>query len=352
MLKSGFTTVGEFHYLHHDVSGRPYANPAEMSERILGAADGTGICLTLLPVLYSRGGIDQPPLPEQRRFIFDGDGYARFFGGLAAKLANHPRHNLGLAPHSLRAVTKHDLTQVIAPLAASLPGAPIHIHVSEQVREVDEVVTGLGARPGEWLMDNVDFNARWTLIHATHFDDLERQRLAASGAIAGLCPATEAGLGDGIFPLASYSGRGGAWGIGTDSNARISVAEELRILAFGQRLASLSMRVLAQPTGSLAVAQPGRQLYDLALDGGTRSLHHPVGAIVVGARADLVVLDPIDPALVGHGPGTVLDGWIFSGTSSAVRDVYVAGRRVVHDRHHEREDEIFAQFRMAIDRLA
>lgn len=349
MLVAGFTTVGEFHYLHRDPAGQPYANPAELSARIVAAASQAGIGLALLPVLYTRAGIDQPPLPEQRRFILQPDAYAALIGDLATSVSDRPLVTIGLAPHSLRAVSVDDVSTTIAALADALPDAPVHMHVAEQEREVVEVLAGLGQRPVAWLLDHAPALDRWTFIHATQMDPAERDAMAWAGVVAGLCPTTEAALGDGIFPLGPYTQAAGRWGIGSDSNARISVAEELRLLAFGQRLANRSLYVLS--AREAAGNQPGRQLYDQALAGGARALRQPVGALMPGHRADWLVLDPDDPALVGHGPETVLDGWIFSGTDRAIRDVWVGGERVVHDRHHRDEAAVFARFRQTIARM-
>ncbi len=350
MVKSGFTSVGEFHYLHNAPDGRPYSDRAEMSKRVILAAETVGIGLTMLPVLYTRGGIGRSPAPEQRRFILDAEAYVRLVEDLDANAVGNDLLKVGIAPHSLRAVDPSELTGVVPALVSRLPGAPIHIHVAEQVREVNECLAGLGERPGAWLLNHLDLDERWTFIHATHCDADERRGMSAAGVVAGLCPTTEAGLGDGIFPLGDFGLAGGLWGIGTDSDNRISVAEELRVLAFGQRLANASLFVL--PTRGEGGVQPGRQLYDQALEGGTRSLRQPVGALVPGRRADFVVLGPGDPALIGHGPETVLDGFVFSGTSSAIRDVIIGGRRVVRDGHHPGEDEIYERFRATIARMA
>ncbi len=349
MAKAGYTAVGEFHYLHNAPDGQSYSDPAEMSRRVVAAAELAGIGLTLLPVLYTRAGIGRPPAPEQRRFILSIDAYVSLVERLHALAAGHELVNIGLAPHSLRAVAVEELTGTISSLAATLPDAPIHIHVAEQVREVDECLAGLGERPGAWLLNHLDLNERWTFIHATHCDADERRGMSAAGVVAGLCPTTEGGLGDGIFPLGDYVAAGGVWGIGSDSDYRICVAEELRLLAFVQRLANASLFVLSS-RGS-GGTQLGRQLYDQAVEGGTRALRQPVGALVPGRRADFLVLDPDDPALVGHGPETALDGLVFSGTSSAVRDVFIGGRRVVSEGHHPAEDAIFERFRATIARL-
>jgi formimidoylglutamate deiminase len=350
MVKAGYSTVGEFQYLHQQPNGDAYTNLAEMSERVLAAADLVGLGMTLLPVLYTRGGIGRPPGPEQRRFILDADSYVRLVETVVRWCEQRPLLRLGIAPHSLRATTADNLNRTVRDLANRYPDAPIHMHVSEQTREVDEVVAGLGARPGEWVMRNVPVDDHWTFIHATHFSDAERAEMIRRGVVAGLCPTTEGGLGDGVFPLTAYSGEGGVWGIGTDSNSRLSVAEELRVLAYGQRLRNQTFAVLASREDS--TGQPGRDLYDAALRGGSRSLRQPVGAIAQGLRADLVVLDPNDPALVGHGEATLLDAWVFAGTSSAVRDVFVGGTRVVRDGHHRDEQRVFERFRTTMQRFA
>lgn len=349
MVRTGYTTVGEFHYLHNAPDGQPYADPAEMSVRILAAADAIGIGLTMLPTLYTRAGIGRPPATEQRRFILDEDAYAALVERTITLAAGNELVNVGIAPHSLRAVDVEELTGTIVELAKRLPDAPIHLHVSEQVKEVDEALAGLGERPGAWLLNHLDLNERWTFIHATHCDVDERRGMSAAGVVAGLCPTTEGGLGDGIFPLGDYVGAGGVWGIGTDSDYRISIPEELRLISFVQRLTNRNLFIV--PNRTDGGMQPGRQLYDQALQGGTRSLRQPIGALAPGCRADFVVLDPDDPALVGHGPETVLDGLVFSGTPSAVRDVMIGGRWVIRDRHHPAEDAVFDRYRAAIARL-
>jgi formimidoylglutamate deiminase len=349
MLKGGYTTVGEFHYLHQQPNGEPYANLAEMSERVLSAADRVGIAMTLLPVLYTQGGIGKPPGAEQRRFILTDEQFTSLVDTVAGWCATRPLLRLGIAPHSLRATTADNLNVTVRDLAGRYPDAPIHMHVSEQTREVEEVLAGLGARPGEWVMGHVPVDHRWTFIHATHFTDAERAEMIRRGVVAGLCPTTEGNLGDGIFPLTDYSGLDGLWGIGTDSDSRLSVAEELRVLAYGQRLRNQTFSVLAPREDS--TGQPGRDLYDAALRGGTRSLRQPVGAIAPGLRADLVVLDADDPALVGLDNRTLLDAWVFAGTSSAVRDVFLGGKRIVHDRHHADEEGIFSRFRQTMRSL-
>ena len=336
MVRGGFTSVAEFHYVHHQPDGRPYANLAEMSERIVAAARAVGIGLTLAPVLYAAGGIGTPPQEDQRRFLLDLDGYL-------ALVETMRRHGtVAIAPHSLRAVP----AQLLLGLLAAAPEGPVHIHAAERTEEVEECRAGLGAAPVEWLLANAGLDQRWTLVHATHITDAERAGLARAGAVAGLCPLTEANLGDGRFRLRGYRRDGGRFGIGSDANTLISVADELRMLEYGQRLHHRQRNVVVAP-GEEATESPGRVLFDAARRGGAQALAQPVGAIAAGRRADLVVLDPEAPALLGQTERTALDAWVISGGmagASPVRDVMVAGRWVVRDRRHEAEEKIRERF--------
>ncbi len=336
MLRGGFTGVAEFHYVHHQPDGRPYANPAEMSERIVAAARAVGIGLTLAPVLYAAGGIGKPPEEDQRRFVLDLDSY------LALIEAMRRHTTVALAPHSLRAVPPDLLLRLLA----QSPEGPVHIHAAERSEEVEECRAGLGAAPVEWLLTRAGIDGRWTLVHATHMTDAERDGLARAGAVAGLCPLTEANLGDGRFRLRGYLRAGGRFGIGSDANTLISVADELRMLEYGQRLHHRMRNVVVTP-GAEATESPGRVLFDGARRGGAQALAQPVGALAPGRRADLVVLDPEAPALLGQTPGTVLDAWVISGGmagATPVRHVMVGGRWVVRDRRHAAEEAIAARF--------
>ena len=330
MLRRGYTAVGEFHYVHHDRDGRRYGNPAEMSERIIAAARSAGIALTLLPALYGTGGVGKPSEPEQRRFTIAGDEYLSLLATLDGHTAHDPLLRVGAAPHSLRAV---DPAELAALLAVRTTG-PIHIHAAERTEEVDEVVAGLGARPIEWLLGSAGLDARWCVIHATHMTGSERRGLAHSGAVAGLCPLTEANLADGLFPLASYRHDGGRLGIGTDANHLIDLPGELRMLEYGQRVTEHRRDgLLAEEETSV-----GDVLFRLAAAGGAQALAQPVGVIRPGARCDLVELDPGHPALIGQIPATILDAWIFSTASDAVvRTVIVGGEIVIRDGHHPLE---------------
>jgi formimidoylglutamate deiminase len=342
MLEAGYTAVGEFHYLHHDIGGTPFATRSELAQRALGAADESGIGITLLPVFYRWSDFGaKPPRPDQARFITDLDGFLALVDELAP-LCRTPDRRLGIAPHSLRAVAPDDLRAVVAALDERDPDAPIHLHVAEQLGEVDACIEHRGRRPVAWLYDHVALSARWTLVHATHVTSAEIDALAPTGATIAIAPTTEANLGDGIFPLELWRSAGGALAIGSDSHVRIDAAEELRWLEYVQRLRTLRRSIVASPEA----------LYvQTARDGG-RALGRPIGTIAAGMRADLVVLDPDHPALAGGDVATIVDRFITSGGSAAIRDVFAGGIHVVQHGRHVRRDPIARRFRETIDHLA
>lgn len=343
MLKAGYTRVAEFHYVHHDPQGRRYADPAELARRVIGAARQVGLPLTLLPVFYAHGGFGgAEPSTGQRRFVCSVDAYARLVSTLVDG-AGPDGYSVGVAPHSLRAATPQELAAVVALAPAD---APIHIHIAEQTKEVADCLVALGARPVEWLLSNAAIDRRWCLVHATHMTDAETDAVAASGAVVGLAPTTEADLGDGVFSARRFLDHGGQLGIGSDSNTIIDPFAELRQLELSQRLACLERNVLAR--GGLPV---GQILYRSALAGGAAAVAQPCGAIVVGARADLVVLNPDEGALAEQDVGDVIDAAVFGPCRRPVRDVMVAGRWVVRDGHHSAEEEVFSAFRAALKRL-
>ena len=344
MLKAGFTAVGEFQYLHHQPDGRPYANPAEMTLRCLEAARETGIAITLLPVLYSFGGFaGAPPTDRQRRFSSTADGFLGLLGAVRTAAEGLADVTVGIAPHSLRAVTADLLRAALAEARAG----PVHMHVAEQMQEVEACLAWSGRRPVEFLLDTVDVSARWCAIHATHMTGDETRRLALSGAVAGLCPITEANLGDGIFQAALYRQHGGAIAIGSDSNVEISANGELRLLEYGQRLKRHERNVLAAGPGR----STGETLIARAAEGGARALGRPMGALAAGTRADIVVLDTGDPAFAGQPADASPDCWVFACPRAAVHDVYVAGRKVVVDGRHPDQARILDRYRRAVARL-
>lgn len=345
MLEAGYASVAEFHYLHHDPAGRPYANRAETSERVAAAAASTGIGLTLLPVLYQRGGCDDRALnASQRRFGHSLDDYLSLQQAAATALRGLPRDSrCAVALHSLRAVAPAAVREVDQLFST----CPVHIHVAEQVAEVDEVLAATGARPVQWLLDNCRLDPRWCLVHATHLDDAETAAAAASGAVAGLCPITEANLGDGIFNGVAFREAGGLYGVGSDSNVRIALAEELRLLEYSQRLQQRRRTLLVEPSAS-----NGRALYDSALAGGARALGRDSGRLAVGCWADMLALDGGADCLIERRGDAVLDSWLFAGDDRLVRDVWSAGRHLVSEGRHRGRDAIRARFEASLVRLA
>jgi formiminoglutamate deiminase len=344
MLEAGFTTVGEFHYLHHDPSGRPYADISEMAGRIAAASSATGIGLTLLPSLYTYGGFcGAAPNPGQIRFINSTDRFVTLMERSRAIVTKLPGAAIGIAPHSLRAVSPDQLREV----AAIFADGPVHIHAAEQTKEVDDCVSSLGARPVQWLLDQMGIDARWCLIHATHMTDEETARLAKSGAVAGLCPLTEGSLGDGIFNGETYLAAKGRFGIGTDSNIQIDAPAELRQLEYSQRLKARARNVMTMTEGE----STGRSLYTRALAGGAQALGQPIGTLAAGCRADIVVLDAEHPDLAGASGDMVLDVLVFSAGRALISTVLTGGRVTVSDGRHRARDAIAEKYRRTVSRL-
>jgi formimidoylglutamate deiminase len=344
MLETGFTRVGEFHYLHHDIGGAPFANIAENAERIAAAANATGIGLTLLPVFYAHGGFGKrAPGAEQGRFINDVARFEKLFAASRAAVSGLPGSIIGVAPHSLRAAAADELDQVIA-LA---PDGPIHIHVAEQTKEVDDCLAFSGARPVQWLLSNQNVDARWCLIHATHMTAEETNAVAKSGAVTGLCPITEANLGDGVFDGGRYLSKGGRFGVGSDSNVLISLPEELRMLEYSQRLALRSRNVLSCGPG----ASTGRTLFDSALVGGNQALGQRIAGFVTGGAADMIALDDENLAYYGREDDRLLDAFVFAAGDKGIETVWSSGVKVVSNGRHRHRDVIGRRFRTVMQRL-
>ena len=320
-----------------------------MSHRVIAAAKATGIGITHLPVLYAHGGFGGAEAgPGQRRFLHDADDFMALVDSLMARYRHDPEVRTGIAQHSLRAVTPALLSQTVAALDARDGAAPIHIHIAEQQLEVDDCIAWSGARPVEWLLDHAPVSRRWCLVHATHMTGGETLALARTGAVAGLCPTTEANLGDGLSPLFAYLAAGGALGIGSDSHISISPVEELRWLEYGQRLARERRNITPVGEGGSI----GAGLWRTALAGGAQALGRPIGALEAGARADLLVLDGDHPLLAGRETDTLLDSLVFSGNDNPVRDVMVGGRWAVREGHHHDQDAIAARYRACVAALA
>ncbi len=349
MLKAGYTSVCEFHYVHHAQDGQRYADPAELAQRVVDAASETGVGMTMLPVLYQYSGFGaRAPRDDQRRFINTPGQLLGIVEGLRGARPEHGALRYGVAPHSLRAVSQASLRELVGGLDAMSPGAPVHIHIAEQTAEVDACMETEGARPVQWLLDRFDVDARWCLVHATHVDDKETQALARSGAVAGLCLTTEANLGDGIFPAHDYLAANGVFGVGSDSHIGVDWRAELRLLEYGQRLLRRERNVLAAPE------QPNvaDRLFGAALAGGARATGRQVGALEAGARADWIVLDPQHPDLAEK----TLQSWLSSVVfcehgETPVLDVYTGGEKVVEGRRHRDEARLYADYRAALARL-
>lgn len=337
MLEAGYTSVCEFHYLHHDLDGRPYAPASAMADAIIEAAAAAGIRLTLLPVLYQRGGFDGRALSErQRRFGHSTDAYLRLLDALRMRESSMLR--VGLAFHSLRAVELPVMREVLATFPQ--PGRPVHIHVAEQQAEVADCLATHGRRPVQFLLDELPVDARWCLVHATHLDESEVRGIARARAVVALCPSTEGNLGDGLFPLRAFLAAGGRYGIGSDSHVSVSPVEELRWLEYGQRLAERKRNRALLGPGSTAQAM----LAALA--------ESSADATGFGdAAEDRIVLDAEAPAFAGARADDVADRWVFSGSVPAVREVHVAGRRVVDGGRHPLRERARKDYAAALRRL-
>lgn len=349
MLKAGYTSVCEFHYVHHRADGSPYADRAELAQRVVDAAARAGIGLTMLPVLYETSGFGaRTAKPEQRRFLNAPDQLLALLDRLRETRPAHGALAYGVAPHSLRAVQEASLRALVDGCSAMLPAAPVHIHIAEQTGEVDACLAETGQRPVAWLLDRFDVNARWCLVHATHVDAAEADALARSGAVAGLCPSTEANLGDGLFPAPAYLDVGGRVGVGSDSHIAVDWRSELRLLEYGQRLARRERNVLA----SGRRAQVGDRLVEAALAGGALASGRATGALRAGCRADWLVLDARHPSIDGRSPDAWLSGVVFcEHGGSPVGDVYVGGRCVVEDGRHVDEARAYTAYRAAAAQL-
>ncbi len=342
-LRHGYTAICEFHYVQRDQNGAMYARPAETAERVLAAARLSGIGVTVLPVLYSYSGFGEAPLrPEQARFKTDVQDVLNIVAALEP--LRDAQTEVGVAPHSLRAASIAHIKQVMDVLPV---GRPLHIHIAEQQQEVAQCLAWSGLRPVQLLLDQIDVDARWCLVHATHLNDDEVAGLAASGAVAGLCLTTEGNLGDGLFPLNRFLAEGGRFGVGSDSHISQSPVEELRWLEYGQRLQHQRRNVATSDTQR----NVGDFLWQSALRGGAQASGRPLGALAVGKRADLIVLDGEAPNLYGIAPADVLGTFVFCGNDNLVKDVMVGGQWVVRDFRHVAQDAITARYKQTLAEL-
>jgi formimidoylglutamate deiminase len=348
MLKAGFTSVAEFHYLHHDPTGQPYARISELSARLVAAAEVAGIGLTLLPVIYAYSNFGaQPPTAGQRRFVTTPDQMLQLWQELRSLCRDRPTLRLGIAPHSLRATTPELLQPVLTAIESDDPTAPIHLHIAEQSREVEDCLAWCGQRPVQWAMEHLPISSRWCLVHATHVTPEECQQMRDRGVVVGLCLTTEANLGDGIFPAVDYLKQSGKFGIGSDSHISVNPIEELRWLEYGQRLQHQRRNLLC----NARTPSVGEFLYRGALLGGAQALGQPIGQIQPGYRADLLVLDLDSPAFIHANSSNCLDQLIFATNHNPIRDVMVAGSWVVRAQQHPHEAEVGDRYRQALKQL-
>lgn len=347
MLKTGYTGVGEFHYVHHQPDGTPYRDRSVMSRAVVQGALDAGIALTHMPSLYAYGGFgNNPPTEGQRRFINDVDGIMRIIEEVYGEFRGVPQINIGFAPHSLRAVSPEMLRDGVQAFRKLLLEAPIHIHAAEQMGEVEASIAWSGRRPVEWLLQNAPIDDKWCFVHCTHVSDDEVKDLAQSKVVAGLCPTTEANLGDGIFPLVRYFRAGGSFAIGSDSHISVNMFEELRWLEYLQRLLHHERTLI----GSDELPSVGAALYDRASQDGARALGRKTGKIEIGYRADLLVIDADRPPMIGKIRDHIFDAAIFAASESPVRDVMAGGRWVVRERRHKKEEQILNNFRRVLEK--
>ncbi|NQY37146.1 MAG: formimidoylglutamate deiminase [Alteromonadaceae bacterium] len=341
MLKMGYTRVAEFHYLHHDINGDNYAELATMAHAIFKAAQQSGIGLTLLPVLYRHSGFGELlPTDGQKRFINSVGQFNQLVSDCYDLSKNYSNTNIGIAPHSLRAVDKNSLIEVVAHVRSLDANAPIHIHIAEQQKEVDDCLAHYGQRPVEWLLANIPLDSHWCLIHATHITEQERRGIIASKAIAGICPTTEANLGDGIFPTTEFLSEQGTLAIGSDSHISVNPIEELRWLEYTQRLIKQQRAILADAKQ----ASVGQNLWQQAAKGGAQSTNTNTGELAIGKQADLLVLDEQQTRLFASSEQHLLDSLIFASQKNPVQDVMVNGQWVVRNYQHEAEQDIASKF--------
>jgi len=349
MLTMGYTRVAEFHYLHHDKSGEHYASLATMAKAIFDAASESGIGLTMLPVLYQYSGFaEQQATQGQARFINSVAQFNQLVTDCMGLSESYPNTNVGIAPHSLRAVDKESLLSAFEHVRSFDPNAPVHIHIAEQQKEVNDCLSHYQKRPVQWLLDNAPLDKHWCLIHATHIDESERKGMIDSGAIAGICPTTEANLGDGIFPTTEFVGEGGTWAIGSDSHISVNPVEELRWLEYAQRLIKQQRAILA----TNEQASVGRYLWQQATLGGAQSCAQPLGELSVGKQADLLVLDDKQLATFANSEQHLLDSLIFGSQRPAINDVMVNGQWVVENKQHPLAQQTEQAFAELLSRLS
>jgi len=349
MLKMGYTRVAEFHYRHHEINGENHTELAEMAKAIFRSSQQSGIGLTLLPVLYRFSGFGPLPANDgQKRFINSVEQFNQLVSDCFTLSKEYENTNVGIAPHSLRAVDKPSLAQAVKHVRSLDNKAPVHIHIAEQQKEVDDCLAHYGQRPVEWLLNNAQLDEQWCLIHATHINEQERQGIVASKAIAGICPTTEANLGDGIFPTTEFLAEKGTIAIGSDSHISVNPVEELRWLEYAQRLIKQQRAILATENE----ASVGRNLWQQAALGGAQSTNSNTGELAIGKQADLLVLNTSKVVLFAHDDQHLLDSMIFASQQNMVNDVMVNGHWVIKAGSHQLEKKSEQAFSLLLASLS
>lgn len=320
MLKHGWTNVAEFHYVHHDKDGKPYANLSEMGERVISAAKKVGLNITLIPIFYQKGGFGKPHNEKQKRFISkDLDAYIKLLEASEKSTQHYNGASIAIGVHSLRGVdpeTVKELTQQMN------PDLPFHIHISEQLKEVEDSLNYLNKRPVEWLLDNCNVNENYHLVHATHLISDEILRIAESGANVVICPSTEGNLGDGIFPLVDYQNKGGKWSIGTDSHIGLNPLEELRILDYGQRLTTHKRNVFTCEGNT----NSGHYAMEKTTISGKKAMgENETDFFNIGDYFNACVLNENQPLIASSTPDNLLSTLIYAGDRLFIEKVITQG---------------------------
>ncbi|SET21846.1 formimidoylglutamate deiminase [Thalassotalea agarivorans] len=349
MLKAGYTSVAEFHYLHHQQTGEPYPALAQMAKALFDAAQESGIGITMLPVLYQYSGFgEKAPLDGQKRFINTTEQFNQLVTDCYELSKQYNNANVGIAPHSLRATNFAAIEQAVKHVRSLDSKAPIHVHIAEQTQEVDDCIAHSGKRPVQWLCEQLSLDANWCLIHATHITADERKAIIDTGAVAGICPTTEANLGDGVFPTAEFMQEGGTIAIGSDSHISVNAVEEIRWLEYAQRLTRRQRAVLANK----AQASVGLNLWQAANRGGALATNKNTGVLAVGKQADLLVLDQQLLGRYAQSDEHLLDSFVFATGEQAITDVMVNGQWVIRDKKHDLETQSHEAFSALLQRLS
>jgi len=339
MVRHGYTSVAEFHYVHHDKNGHQYDNLAEMGSRLIAAAETTGINITLVPIFYQKGGFGIEPNAGQKRFISSNiDDYLKLLDASQAACKQYKGANIGIGIHSMRGVEPNDIAEIAKFGPQNLP---FHIHISEQLKEIEDSINYLGKRPVEWLAENVELSDRFHLVHATHLTENETVSIAQSGANVVICPTTEGNLGDGIFPLRKFQELGGKWSIGTDSHVSLNPLEELRLLDYGQRLTSHKRNTY----NSANQGDSGLYAVEMASTAGRKAMNNyeekffeigkPLNACIYNHKAPLIGTSSIE---------NMASTLVYSSDASMQSGTIVNGKEIVKNGKHINDESISNKF--------